>query len=132
MRNLLMLIAIGVLIFGLMNVDSIRGFISGSTVPNITPQEAKAQLDKGIGILVDVRTREEYNAEHIENAILLPLGTIKQNAPRLIPDKDAVYFVYCRSGNRSASAVAELLEMGYTNVYNLGAIRDWPYEKIRN
>jgi phage shock protein E len=97
----------------------------------ITAQEAKAKLDtqKGI-ILVDVRTSEEYLAEHIKNALLLPLDTIGEKASTLIPDKSVVYFVYCRTGNRSATAVTQLVNMGYQHIYDLGGINDWPYEKV--
>lgn len=47
-----------------------------------------------------------------------------------IPDKSATYIVYCRSGSRSAAASAQLVEMGYENIYDLGGINDWPYDKI--
>jgi len=36
----------------------------------------------------------------------------------------------CRSGVRSATAAAQLVEMGYKNIYDLGGIKDWPYEKV--
>jgi len=80
-------------------------------------------------IIVDVRTLEEYNQEHIKNAILLPLDSIGENTATVIPYKDDIYFVYCRSGNRSATASLQLVEMGYKNIYDLGGILDWPYEK---
>lgn len=95
----------------------------------ITPAEAKERLDseKGI-ILLDVRTREEYEEKHIPGSILIPVDTIKEQTKDKLPDKNAVIFVYCRSGNRSATAAKALSSMGYTNVYDLGGIIDWPYE----
>ncbi len=101
-----------------------------SKVTKITAEEAKNRLDneKNI-ILVDVRTPEEYKTEHIKDAILLPLDIINEKAGEVIPDIDAIYFVYCRSGNRSATASAILVEMGYKNIFDLGGIIDWPYEK---
>ena len=102
-----------------------------ATVNKITAEEAKTRLDNESGIiLVDVRTEDEYNVEHIPDAVLLPLDNIADDAEAMIPDKEATYFVYCRSGNRSATASAQLVEMGYTNIYDLGGIKDWPYEKI--
>lgn len=102
----------------------------GATITKISPQEAKTRLDNEADIIiVDVRTLEEYNEEHIKNAVLLSLDTISENAASVIPDKDAIYFIYCRSGNRSATAAAQLVEMGYKNIYDLGGIKDWPYEK---
>ncbi|NTW71158.1 MAG: rhodanese-like domain-containing protein [Eubacteriaceae bacterium] len=97
----------------------------------ITAEDAKARIDSEEGIiLVDVRTQEEYTQGHIENALLLPVDTIAENAQEVIPDKDSVYFVYCRSGNRSAAASAQLAEMGYKNIYDLGGMMDWPYETV--
>jgi rhodanese-related sulfurtransferase len=102
-----------------------------ATVNKITAEEARARLDNETGIiLVDVRTQDEYNVEHIPNAILLPVDNIVDDAETIIPDKEATYFVYCRSGNRSATASAQLVEMEYKNIYDLGGIKDWPYEKI--
>jgi rhodanese-related sulfurtransferase len=49
----------------------------------------------------------------------------------VIPDKNATYYIYCRSGNRSAIAATELVIMGYMNVYDMGGIQDWPYETIK-
>lgn len=95
----------------------------------ITPSEAKRRLnsEKGI-VLLDVRTAEEYAERHIPGAVLLPVGEIPERAKTVIPDKGAVYFVYCRSGNRSAYASEQLVKMGYSNVSDLGGIIDWPYE----
>jgi len=100
-------------------------------VIKINAEEAKARLDSEEGIiLVDVRTPEEYREGHIPGAILLPVDEILANAESVIPDKEATYFIYCRSGNRSATAAAQLVEMGYLNIYDLGGINDWPYEKV--
>ena len=97
----------------------------------ITAEEAKASLDRGDKIIiVDVRTPAEYNEAHIKNAVLLPLDSIRDNAAAVIPDLEAVYFVYCRSGVRSETAAAQLVEMGYKNIYDLGGIKNWPYEKV--
>ena len=48
-----------------------------------------------------------------------------------LPDKDALIYLYCRSGSRSASGAYELIQMGYTNLHDLGGIIDWPYEVSR-
>ncbi|MGD9604616.1 MAG: rhodanese-like domain-containing protein [Bacilli bacterium] len=98
----------------------------------ITPLQAQKMMEEDSSIvLVDVRTYEEYVAEHIPRAILVPLTTLEASAAEKMPDKEITYIVYCRSGNRSATAVAELKEMGYKNVFDLGGIIDWPYETIK-
>lgn len=88
--------------------------------------EAKEKIINDGAILVDVRTEEEYNEEHIDGSILFTLDTInEENASNFFEDKDTIIIVYCRSGNRSHQAVEKLNELGYTNVYDLGSISNW-------
>ena len=87
---------------------------------------AELQSDQSIQ-LVDVREPSEFNAGYIEGAQLIPLGTIETDFEVAIPDKDAKIFVYCRSGNRSAQAAKKLVDLGYTNVFDIGGILDWEY-----
>ena len=62
-------------------------------------------------------------------AVLLPVGTIDEDtAAAVIPEKDAVVLVYCRSGNRSRTAASRLAGLGYANVYEFGGISTWPYD----
>lgn len=97
----------------------------------ISAEAAKTRLDSGDAVvLLDVRTQEEYDAGHIEGAILLPNETIADTPPDALPDKDAEILIYCRSGNRSAQAAKKLVAMGYTNVYDFGGIIDWPYDVV--
>ena len=98
---------------------------------NISAEKAKEMIDKGeYGVILDVRSLEEYNEGHIEEAILLPVSEIKEKVEAIIPDKDEVVLLYCRSGRRSATAAKDLIEMGYDNVYDFGGIIDWPYEIV--
>jgi rhodanese-related sulfurtransferase len=97
----------------------------------ISAEEAKIRIDKDKNvIIVDVRTLEEYNEGHIENAILIPNETILDEPPEQLPDLDSEILIYCRSGNRSQQAAEKLIDLGYTNVYDFGGIIDWPYETI--
>ncbi len=97
----------------------------------ISAEDAKARMDSGDTIVIlDVRTKEEYDAGHIAGAILVPNETIVDKQPELLPDLDAEILVYCRSGNRSAQAAKKLLAIGYTNVVDFGGIIDWPYEVV--
>lgn len=97
----------------------------------ITAKQAKEQLDSDKSIiLVDVRTLDEYKESHISGSILIPDFDIETLAPTKLVDKEAKIFVYCRSGNRSATASKKLIEMCYTNVFDFGGIRDWPYETV--
>lgn len=98
----------------------------------ITPEDYKKMLDDGEEhILVDVRTAAEFDAEHLEGAVNIPVETLTGEKPASLPDTDAVIVLYCRSGNRSETAANQLLALGYQKVYDLGGIIDWPYETVR-
>ena len=97
----------------------------------ISAEVAKEMMDTGGVTVVDVRRQDEYDEGHIEGALLLPNETIRQKAEGVIPDKDATYLLYCRTGRRSAEAAVTLMELGYSDVYDFGGIYDWPYEVVR-
>ena len=95
----------------------------------ITQEEAKQIMDTTDGyILLDTRTREEYDQSHIPGALLIPHTEISERAEEELPDKDQVILVNCRSGNRSKQASEVLVELGFTNVKEFGGINTWPYE----
>ena len=96
----------------------------------ITAEEAKELMDVWkYEIILYVREQDEYDEKHIPGAILLPVGMIdEETAAGVIPEKDTMVLVYCRSGNRSKIAASKLAELGYTQVYEFGGINDWPYE----
>ena len=100
-----------------------------STYQQITQQEAKAMMDTQEVIVLDVREQDEFDAGHIPGAVLLPVGTITQDAAAaVIPRLDSVVLVYCRSGNRSKKAAQALADLGYTSIYEFGGVSTWPYE----
>lgn len=87
-------------------------------------------LDNHEGVLIDVRTPEEYAASHIPGAILIPNETIGDSKPEVLSHLSDSLLVYCRSGRRSKEAAEKLTRLGYTAVYDFGGIVDWPYEVI--
>jgi len=108
----------------------------GTNVENnyhqITQKEAKNMMDIQNVIILDVREQDEFEAGHITNAVLLPVGTISEDtAAAVIPEIDSVVLVHCRSGNRSKTASEALVELGYTNIYEFGDITTWSYEVER-
>ena len=96
----------------------------------INAAEAKEMIDSEDVIILDVRTLEEYEEIRIEGALLIPEDQIRSLAPELLPDKEAIILIYCRSGRRSEIASRELIDMGYLHVYDFGGIIDWPYETV--
>ena len=96
---------------------------------NITAEEAKQIMDSREGyIILDVRTREEYDQGHIPGAVVIPNTEIETRAEEELPDKEQLILVYCRSGRRSKLAAEILVELGYTNIREFGGIVDWPYD----
>ena len=96
---------------------------------NITAQEAKKLMDSQEGyVILDTRTKEEYDQGHIPGAILIPYDEVLAKAESILKDKNQLILVYCRSGRRSKLAAEDLVKMGYTNIREFGGIIDWPYE----
>ena len=95
----------------------------------ISPDEAKKIMDSDKDyIILDVREQEEFDAGHIPNALLLPYTEIENKAEEMLPDKDKLILVYCRSGRRSKIAAESLVKLGYANIKEFGGILDWKYE----
>jgi len=103
----------------------------GPMYTKISPEEALNKMNEEGVIIIDVREASEYAEGHVEGAQLLPLGDVKSGNLDLIPDKDQLILVYCRSGNRSGQAAKILVANGYTNVLDFGGILDWPYEVVK-
>ncbi|OCA83186.1 hypothetical protein A8F94_18900 [Bacillus sp. FJAT-27225] len=91
---------------------------SGSSYETVNAEKAKELVDSGkIDGILDVRTPEEYQAGHIEGAIMIPLQVIESQMAKL--GKDKTYLVYCRSGNRSQQASEILSQNGFKHIYNM-------------
>ncbi len=91
----------------------------------ITPEKA-AEMMKGDIFLLDARGPGEFKEKHIANAINIPHTEVGEKALLLIPNKDTIILVYCKSGGRSKMAAEALINLGYTNVYDFGGIdTDW-------
>ena len=77
-------------------------------------------------IIVDVRRDDEYKSGHIPGAVLLTMETITaETAAKVLPDKNQMILIYCRSGRRSKIAAQNLLDLGYTNLIEFGGILDY-------
>ena len=103
----------------------------GSSAPNnnyqqISMKEAVSIMETEDNyIILDVRTKEEYQEKHIPGAVNLPNETISTADIPELPVKEQLILVYCRSGNRSKQAAKKLAALGYTNIIEIGGINDW-------
>ena len=82
------------------------------------------------GLLIDVRTPEEYASGHIPGSANLPLGRMEE-IEAIASSRTAPLYVYCLSGGRSAQACALLNRMGYKQVHNIGGIMSWRSEIVK-
>ena len=131
MKNKNLLILFLILIITTLSACSSKNDSATSDYSTITAKEAKDMMDKDSTItILDVRTEEEFNTGHIDGAILIPDTDILEKAEETLTDKSATILVYCRSGRRSALAAADLVELGYSNVYDFGGIIDWNYDIV--
>ena len=77
-------------------------------------------LEANGGVLVDVRSAEEFAEKSVSGSVNIPVDDIQE---RLVSySKDTVLIFYCASGTRANEAVKKAKDMGFTNVYNLGSI----------
>ena len=123
MKNrLLQTVLVLILVGGAGSIAGCSQSDSGATPGESASTETSVASDPAAAAptILDVRSPEEYEAGHLENAILLDLnsGQFEETLPTL--DPDAEYAVYCRSGNRSGQAVALMENAGFTKVQDLG------------
>ena len=98
-------------------------FVASADTASQTTQNM-AQPEKAKGVWIDVRSAEEFNAGHLQDAVNIPHDQILARIQAVSPDKNAPVNLYCRSGRRAETALTELKNAGYTNVTNHGGYED--------
>ncbi len=105
---------------------------ANAAVPRITPAQAREMIAKGTALVLDVRDAPELEKTgKIAGAVHHSRGMLEFRADPESPyfdksfAKDKPVIVYCASGGRSALAGKALKDLGYREVYNLGAFKDW-------
>jgi sulfur-carrier protein adenylyltransferase/sulfurtransferase len=95
-------------------------------IEEIEPFEAVAEIEGGDIVLIDTREPHEYQEAHVQDGKLVPPAMLADQIETVAPDKSARTILYCRSGNRSGIAAAQMQRMGYTNVASVaGGIIAW-------
>jgi rhodanese-related sulfurtransferase len=85
---------------------------------DVTVEQAKQLIEERPKLVIlDVRTVSEYEDGHIEGAILIPVQEIENRLDEL-STKDEI-LVYCRTGNRSSTAIDIMLADGFTKIYHM-------------
>ena len=107
-------------------ISAVAITISFVAYANTAPQteQSAVQQEKAKGVWIDVRSAEEFNAGHLQDAVNIPHDKIVEGVKAISSDKDAPINLYCRSGRRAEAALTELKNAGYTNVTNHGGYED--------
>ena len=127
----LMLLVLSVLL--VIGVGLTGGCVQAQIIEDITPQEAFTLIQNNQNnpdfVIIDVRTPEEFAAEHIENAINIDFYSEAFRGELDTLDKNKTYLIYCQVGGRSGSALDIMAELNFKEVYNLsGGINQWKTE----
>lgn len=112
----------------------LTGCTPGTTPVSPSPSDASvdssstesggtADADSDV-IVIDVRSEDEWNSGHVEQAIHIPHTEIGQRISEVTGDKEAKIVVYCAVGGRAGKAKAKLEELGFSNVENGGGFDD--------
>ncbi len=95
-----------------------------SAAENIDLAMANQHMMNG-AVLIDVRGTQEFEQDSIPNSVNIPFGELKQRLPKEYANREQCMIFTCAVGVRSAKAVQLAKELGYTNVYSIGAYTNW-------
>jgi len=103
-----------------------------AVVPRISPAQAQELVASGHAVVIDVRDAPEVEKSgKVAGALHISRGMLEFRADPDSPyhdktlRKDRPVILYCASGGRSALSGKTLKDLGYAEVYNLGAFKDW-------
>lgn len=110
---------------GILSLAGLLGCAPGGrSVSAQKPVPTAAPTQPAHLVVIDVRTDEEWAAEHVAGAAHLPLDQVRERIGTLVPDRQTAIGVYCAHGGRAGRAAEILQAMGYTHVENLGGLDD--------
>jgi phage shock protein E len=119
MKTIISIIAVVAVVLLIMFINTSKK--SAGTMMN--PETFKEKIDETPGVVIDVRTKGEYDSGHLKLTDYnydVTNGEFQSKVDSL--DKDKTYYLYCRSGNRSGNAVNIMKDKGFENVYNIGGL----------
>ncbi|MDD2447356.1 MAG: rhodanese-like domain-containing protein [Tissierellia bacterium] len=120
-KLILLLLAISIVFIGCdSKTDTPDKEVPAISATDLTIDEAKELITNQDNLLIlDVRSKEEFDSGHIEGAVLIPLDELENRLDEIEDYKDDPILVYCRSGNRSSKAVRILLNNEFTEIYHM-------------
>ncbi len=90
-------------------------------IASASPEILRKHLAEG-ALVIDVRSPEEFQRDHVPGALNIPLNELGDQVPQQVPDKDKVLLLHCLSGMRSLNGLRQLQRLGYKHVFNLGSL----------
>jgi rhodanese-related sulfurtransferase len=100
-------------------------------VKDISPRAAQACIEREQALVLDVREPSEYEAGHVPNSVLIPLGQVEARAAELQQHRERPIVVICHGGKRSATACLRLRAQGFKNPMNIaGGILAWKKARL--
>lgn len=97
---------------------------------DVEAEKFKTLVDSGAGLILDVRTPDEYAGGNIAGSVNMDFNSADFETSLDTLDKTKPVYVYCQGGGRSGKAKNIMLEKGFTEVYNLvGGYGNWPYKQ---
>ncbi len=127
--GLLLIVIIGLLFFWQYSKDrTVSSIQLKYNYQRLLPEEAHVFIQNNPNIVIlDVRSKKEYDLGHLSNANFIPLKNLKGNLEEL--DQQNTYLVYCENGKDSLKASKLMAESGFPRVFTLiGGYKKWPYE----
>ncbi len=104
----------------------VYSFVRRGGAAPLTAAQATLKINRENANVLDVRNTEEFAAGHLPGARNIALGNFSERAAELEKLKKKPLIVYCKSGQSSLKAVAELRKLGFESVFNLeGGINAW-------
>ena len=95
-------------------------------ITEISPREAAAKSKSGQAAIVDVREKDEWDEEHIPDAVHMSRGLLELEIENQFPDRNVMIICHCGGGGRSALAAESLQKLGYKNVRSMaGGFKAW-------
>ena len=97
--------------------------VAMSHVAGIAPAQVNALVAQG-AVALDIRDKEEHDADHIAGSLHVSRGKLEMNIEGLIPDLNTMVLCYCNANNRGALSANTLRQMGYSNArYIAGGLK---------
>ncbi len=122
MKKILIVLLLVIIFTGCNKKDVKTVVYESNPTKTLSCQDMEEKVKNG-ALLIDVRDLEDYEKEHLDNAINIPDYEIDYKIDEYAKSKNDIIILYCQSGVRSNQSAIKLQEMGYTNVYSLGGIR---------